>query len=172
MNLGNDNSTGDRGGAEGRWFRGITPRSQRGCRGFKSPPVHYHSVLGRSPERCANESRWHLDPECSGVSASAKTRARVRVAAAYMQKREGIVGFTAGKHIRQKCKKQTCRRHKGGKTRTVYESMLVESFGMPGSHVMVAQVGQRSYRYGRTIMGRNTASTGQTARNSLAYDAP
>lgn len=25
----------------GRWFRGITPRSQRGCRGFKSPPVHY-----------------------------------------------------------------------------------------------------------------------------------
>ena len=69
------------------------------------PPVHYHLILGRSPERCTGESRWYSDPECSGVSDSAKTRARVRVASVHTQKRGVIVGFTAGKHVRQKCKK-------------------------------------------------------------------
>lgn len=139
---------------------------------FKSPPVHYHSALGRSPERCTGESMWYSDPECSGVSASAKTRAWARVTVVHMQKREGTVGFTAGKHVRQKCKKQTCRRYEGGKTRTVYEPMLVESSVTSGSHVMAVQVGQRSCRYGRSVMGANTASAGRADRSSLAYDAP
>ena len=160
------------------------PKAGRDCRipsvwnqrmhhtAFTSPPVHYHSALGRSPERCTGESMWYSDPECSGVSASAKTRAWARVTVVHMQKREGTVGFTAGKHVRQKCKKQTCRRYEGGKTRTVYEPMLVESSVTSGSHVMAVQVGQRSCRYGRSVMGANTASAGRADRSSLAYDAP
>ena len=41
----------------GRWFRGITPRSQRGCRGFKSPPVHtFNSIFIRSRRMLIHEA--------------------------------------------------------------------------------------------------------------------
>ena len=86
---------------------------------------------------------WYSEPECSGVSASAKDHAWTRAAATRIQKRVKARRMYGGQTCKAKIQKADMHKAKGNNFRTVYESMLVESFGMSERHVMALRLDGR-----------------------------